>query len=122
MTTAGASAHTWASGTGDARALALPGSSSRLAATWYGNSFSVDVNITDGKSLPVSLYFLDWDSTSRVEQIQVIDPSTGAVLDSRTVSAFHGGTYLTWNLSGRTRFVVTKTAGANAVVSGFFFG
>jgi hypothetical protein len=30
----------------------------------------------------------------------VIDAATGTVLDSRTVSGFQGGKYLSWNLSG----------------------
>jgi hypothetical protein len=43
------------------------------------------------------------------------------VLDSRTLSSFHNGTYLTWYLSGHVRLRFTKLAGANAVLSGLFF-
>ena len=70
----------------------------------------------------MSLYALDWDTTSRVERIDVIDPSTGTVLDTRTISSFQNGDYLTWNLKGHVQFRVTSTAGLNAVVSGLFFG
>jgi hypothetical protein len=51
----------------------------------------------------------------------VIDPASGTVLDTRTISSFHNGIYLSWNVSGHVRFRVTCLSGANAVVSGLFF-
>ncbi len=36
--------------------------------------------------------------------------------------SFHNGAYLSWNISGHVVFRFTKTGGANAVVSGLFFG
>ena len=40
----------------------------------------------------------------RAETIRVLDVSTGAVLDTRSLSAgsFHNGTYLVWNVSGQS--------------------
>ncbi|WP_261344031.1 S8 family peptidase [Aquisphaera giovannonii] len=124
VSTSGASLYTWSTTTTDARALSVPGSTSaRLATCWYSpTSFTIDVNLTDGQAHKVSLYLLDWDSTSRSEQVQVVDASTGVALDARSASSFNGGTYLTWNLSGHVKFVVSRSAGANAVVSGLFFG
>ncbi|WP_210420298.1 S8 family serine peptidase [Aquisphaera giovannonii] len=121
----GSSLWTWAGPTTDPRALSTTGTTpdSRIASCWYnGTSFTIDVNITDGKSHPASLYLVDWDSTSRSEKVQVVDAASGAVLDTRTTSSFHSGTYLTWNLSGHVRFVVSRIGGDNAVVSGLFFG
>ena len=46
--------------------------------------------------------------------------STKAILDSETISGFHGGEYLTWNLTGNVEFHITKLAGPNAVISGLF--
>ena len=43
------------------------------------------------------LYFLDWDSTGRSEQVQISN-ADGAVLDTETVSSFNAGS--TW--SGRS--------------------
>ena len=104
-------------------ALQDVGGSSRIAACWYSNtSFSVDVNLTDGQTHVVSIYADDWDSQGRVERVDVIDPSTGTVLDSRTISSFSGGTYLSWKLSGHVQLRFTKIGGPNAVVSGLFFG
>src|SRR5262249_19604711 len=116
----GATQYTWAATTSDARALQIPGSNSnRIAATWYGNdSFTVNVNITDAQVHPLSFYGLDWDPTSRSEQLQVLDASTGAVLSTVSASSFNMGEYLTWNVSGNVQFVVARSGGANAVVSG----
>lgn len=108
----------------DARTLqAAPGSSSRLAACDYSaSSFSFDLNLTDGKAHAVSLYALNYDSWStRAETIQVIEGGSGTVLDSRNVSGFGAGVWLSWNLTGHVRINVTNDGGLNAVVSGIFF-
>jgi hypothetical protein len=102
------------------RALSKP-SGGRLAAAWYAaDSFSVNVNMTDGQTHQVALYFLDWDNAGRSERIDVLN-SAGAVLDSRTVSSFHGGQYEVWNVSGNVTFRITRLAGPSAVLSGLFF-
>ncbi len=113
---------TWAASTADARALQKAAGTDRVAATWYANqSFTVDINITDGQTHQVALYCLDWDSGGRAESIEVSDAATGAVLDTRSITAFTGGRYLVWNVSGQVRLRVTRTGGWNAVVSGLFF-
>ena len=117
--------HIWDATTSDVRGLQIPGSpSSRIAACWYGTSFTIDVNLTDGQVHPVSLYMLDWDSApvARSEQIQVLDGSSGTVLNTQTISNFHSGEYLTWNVSGHVQFTVTCLVGNVAVVSGLFIG
>ncbi len=123
VTASGASSWTWNSASGDLRALQDAASTNnRIAATLYnGSTFTLDVNLTDGQSHKVSLYAVDWDSTSRSERIDVLD-ANGNVLNSQTISAFHGGEYLSWILNGHTQLRITKLAGSNAVVSGLFFG
>jgi hypothetical protein len=117
------SSWTWASSTTDPRALQLGSGLGRIAATWYSiQSFSIDIDITDGNSHRVALYALDWDSKGRTEAIQVVDPQTQAVLDSRSVSSFTNGIYVVWNISGHVRFNVTTTSGPNATISGVFLG
>jgi hypothetical protein len=69
----------------------------------------------------VALYALDWDSSSRAQRVEVRDATTGALLDSRTMTGFRGGQYLIWRVTGRVTIHVTCTLGANAVVSGLFF-
>jgi hypothetical protein len=122
VTPAGQQNCTWDRSAADPRALQVPGSPGRLAAVWYSNSaFTVDLNLTDGAAHRVSAYFLDYTAMGRSERVDVLDAATGAVLDTRTVSGFAGGQYLTWDLSGHVRLRVTRLAGANAVLSGLFF-
>ncbi len=120
VTLAGQSSWTWAASTTDLRALQNP-AGGRIAACWYGSTFTVDVNLTDGQTHQVGLYFLDWDNGGRTERVDVLDAATGSVLDSRTVSSFTGGQYLVWNLSGHVTFHITDLTGVNAVLSGLFF-
>ena len=117
--------YTWSLASTDARALVDPGNpSSHLATTLYSQSFTIDVNLTDGNAHEVSLYLLDFDTSNvRSEHIEVIDPSTNRTLDMRTVSSFSNGLYLTWVVSGHVQFRVTNLATntTSAVVSGLFF-
>lgn len=119
--TAGQSAWTWDTTPASVRALRRVGGG-RVAATWYAaSSFSIDVNITDGATHQVALYLIDWDGAGRSERIDVVDATTGVVLDSRTIAGFSGGQYLVWNIAGHVALRVVKVNGANAVVSGVFF-
>ncbi len=123
LAASGQNAWTWAASTADVRGLRKPASATdRIAATWYGSSVKLDVGLNDGLAHTVSLSLLDWDRQGRSQRIDVLDPTTGAVLDTRTVSSFGGGTYLTWRLTGRVQFRLTALSGPNAVVSGIFFG
>ncbi len=115
----------WAASTSDARALQITSAAStRTATTYYSpysiGSFDIDVNLTDGNQHKISLYLLDWDSTLRAETISVLDPASGTVLDRETYEGFHNGEYAAWTVSGHVVIQVTRTAGANAVVSGVF--
>ena len=121
VTPSGQASHTWTASTTDPRALQQAGGTGRIAAAWYSaTSFTVDVNLSDGKTHDLELYFLDWDSTARSEQVQISDASTGAVLDTETVSSFHAGVYDNWQVSGNVVITITKLTGANAVLSGLF--
>jgi uncharacterized repeat protein (TIGR01451 family) len=114
---------TWASSTSDVRALQKASNpSDRIAGTWYStSSFTVDLNIEDGKTHEVALYCVDWDTFVRRERVDVLD-GNGNLLDTQNLnSSFHNGVYLVWNLSGHVKLRVTLTGGANAVASGLFF-
>ncbi|MDQ3650902.1 MAG: hypothetical protein M3458_11645, partial [Acidobacteriota bacterium] len=115
-------AWTWTASTGDARALQKAAVNDRIAATWYSStSFTIDVNLTDGRTHQIALYCLDWDNGGRAQTIEILDAANNAVLDSRSISAFTQGQYVVWNLMGQVRIRVTRTAGPNAVVSGLLF-
>ncbi len=124
VTPSGQTEYTYASSTTDSRALqTAENSANRVAACWYSKtSFQVDVNLTDGNVHPVSLYATDWWNEGISEQINVLNATSGAVLDSQTISNFSGGDYLTWNVSGHVQFNVTTLAGPNAVIDGLFIG
>jgi hypothetical protein len=106
----------------DARNLQRSGNG-RIAACWY-SSGSVDVSLSesDGQPYRIALYFLDYDTYDRAETVEVKDTASGMVLDSHSMSGFHNGQYLIWDISGSVTFHITRTGGLNAVLSGIFFG
>jgi hypothetical protein len=128
----GASNYTWGTDTGSPYALKNAADNGDIAATWFtGTSFTINIALTDGQAHQVALYATDWDLAGdlagpnyvpRSERFDVINATTGALLDSRTVSP-RDGTYLVWNLRGDVTIRVTNLSGSiNAVVSGIFFG
>jgi hypothetical protein len=124
VTLSGQSGYIWAASSADSRALqkaSTPGD--RIAACWYTpTSFTIAVDLTDGQPHQMALYLLDWDRLGRVENVTVLDAATGAVLDTRSISAFANGEYLVWQVRGNVVVRVTNEAGSlNAVVSGLFF-
>lgn len=123
LTPAGAQTYQWWSGTsGDRRATQRALGGGRVAATWYAETFDLDVQINDGQEHAVTLYNLDWDAGgTRSQRIDVLDAATLQVLDSRTVTAFNGGQLLTWNITGNVRFRVTRLGALNAVIAAIFF-
>jgi hypothetical protein len=123
ITPSGQSNYVWASPTTDVRALQTAGGSSRIAATWYSaTSFTVDVDLSDGRQHDLELYFLDWDNLGRSEQVQISDATSGAVLSTQSISSFSSGVYLDYAVSGHIVITLTRQAGANAVLSGLFLG
>jgi hypothetical protein len=121
VTPSGQTSYTAAASTSDPRALEVPGADNRIAAGWYANqSFTVDVDLTDGQMHDLGLYFLDWGRGGRVEQVQLADAATGAVLSTQTVSSFGGGVYLDYQVSGNILITIKDLSGTNAVLNGLF--
>src|SRR4029077_12434427 len=122
VTVSGADTYTWAASTADVRALQKAVGTDRIAATWYQNpAFTIDVNLTDGQAHQVALYVVDWDNRGRSETVELRDAASGALLDSRALSALTSGQYWRWTVRGHVTMRVTNTAYPNAVVSGLFF-
>ncbi len=120
---AGQSIHTWAATTDKVSALQKPDGSSRFAVCWYSfTSFTLQVNLPAGVTRRVSVYAVDYDTTTRQQLIEVIDPNSGTVLDDLNLSGFSDGRYLTWDITGNVIIKITYTgnSGHNAVVSGVF--
>ena len=113
--------YTWASSTGDLRALQHSSGTGRVAATWYqGASFDIVIGSSDGQSRRVTLYCVDFDSGQRSQRLDVYDAAGSTLLDSRTLTGFSGGAFVSWTVTGSIRIRVTPLQGANAVVSGVF--
>jgi hypothetical protein len=119
----------WTTNTTDPRALQVPGGSNRVAGYWVcpsngsGCNYTIDMNLTDGNTHQVSVYALDWDNNGRTETIAITNATTGASLNSQSVSSFQNGVYEVWNISGHVKITVTNTNPNtfNAVISGLFF-
>lgn len=102
-------------------ALQRPGQNGRIAACQFGSEVTIDVGVRGTRSRVVSFYFLDWDGAGqRAFTIKAVDPVSCEVFDTRQVSSFGSGIYMRYAVKGHARFILTSTAGANAVVSGVF--
>ncbi|MGZ8940132.1 MAG: fibronectin type III domain-containing protein, partial [Limisphaerales bacterium] len=122
VTFSGKSDHVWNWSTADSAALQKGAATDRVASCWYASgSFDVRVNVTDGQTHKVGFYVLDWDAAGRSQRVDVLDATTGAVLHTTNLSGFQRGAYANYDVKGSVIFRFTKTAGANAVVSGIFF-
>ncbi len=111
----------WAASTADARALQKPAATDRIASCWYGVT-TFDITIDSGsQSSRLAMYCVDFDKIGRSQKIDVLD-SMGRLLDTRSLANFSGGQYLVWDITGKITLRIAKVAGANAVVSGLFFG
>lgn len=119
----GASGWTWVNDTTTPSALLRPNSTtSRIASSWYATTtFDFNLSVTDSQRHRVSAYFLDWGNKGLQERVDILDASTGAVLNSQTISNFSTGIYATWDISGRVILRVTRLAGKECDMSGLFF-
>jgi hypothetical protein len=114
----------WADSSSDPRALQKASNpADRIAACWCSSgSFTIDVNITDGQTYQMALYVVDWDQQNRAEIVNILDPATYGVLDTRSVTSFGAGAWLAWSVRGHVALQITNAPGSpSAVVSGLFF-
>ena len=91
VTATGQSSWVWSSATTDVRALQRPGGAGRIAGTWYGSVFDIEVNLQDGLAHRVALYAVDWDGLGRSQRVDILDAASLAVLDTRTMSNSRAG-------------------------------
>ena len=118
-----ARSYRWSYSTSDIRALQKASDESRIAAAWYSStSFSVDLALSDQSPHQIALYCLDWDALGRSQIVDIQNGDTNEVLDSRAISAFRGGVYLVWEITGHVKLRVTDSSPElSTVVSGLFF-
>ncbi len=115
----------FATNTTDPRALEWANNSNPTnrfsACVFNGSAMTFEVTLPLGFTNQLALYLME-PGGGRTEQVEVIQPDTGTVLDSRAVSAVSNGVYLLWQVTGPVRVRVSRLAGVNAVVSGLFVG
>jgi nitrogen fixation protein FixH len=119
-----ASVFTYADPTVDSRGLQRPPMFlDRFAAVWADSAaVQLGIEFADLLTHRIVIYCVDWDTVGRAEKIEILNSSVPpAVLDTRSLTAFNGGIYMIWDVSGKVVLRATKTAGANAVISGIFF-
>ncbi|MCX7806537.1 MAG: hypothetical protein N3A38_15330, partial [Planctomycetota bacterium] len=81
----------------------------------------VYITITGGMKR-VALYCLDWDTSTRRQDVEFRDASTGAMFHRVPITtSFNGGMYVIFNMQGSVRVRFNRTAGSNAVLSAIFF-
>jgi len=80
--------------------LLNPGAPGRVAADWQSaTSFTINVDLTDGRPHYVSLTWLTTARAPPKRASEVLNAANNAVLSAPiTVSNFAGGEYLTWAL------------------------
>ena len=121
-TALGVASLTWDGQSKELRALRKTDSTRRIAAAWQSTArFSIDLNITDHQAHRVALYALDWESTTRRQQVSIFDAQSGSLLDTRILSDFHNGGYWIWSVLGHVRMEISALRNVSAVVSGLFF-
>ena len=60
----------------------------------------------------MSIYAVDWDNQRAFGASRPDRPvDSGTVLDTRTLSSFHNGDYLTWNVTGHVQLPVHQAVG-----------
>lgn len=115
----------FATNTTDPRALEWATSanpSNRISACVYSASaMTFDLTLPVGPTNRIALYLME-PGGGRTQQVELLQPDTGAVLDARIVPAVSNGVYVVWEVTGPVRARVSRVAGANAVVSGVFVG
>ncbi len=111
----------WADPTTNPAGLKRPGSDARVGACWYsGGTLQIFLNFNDNLHHRVALYCTDFDNGNRQQAVEIVDRSTGTVLNSQILTGFQGGAYLVWNVQRNVIIRVLRQNGFNCVVSGVF--
>lgn len=80
----------------------------------------LDLNVSDGATHQVALYCVAWNSSGSTQTMTVKNATTGAVLDTRSLSAFDQGSWVVYNISGHVTITATPLGGVVGEVDGVF--
>ena len=121
------SEYTWNGSVADNRALYKFTEPNRIASVYYTTSNAspavFEVNLNDGATRDMSLYFLDWDSGARRQSVSILDYATSSALDTRNLNYDLKATptWITWRVTGHVKVSLQCTGGDVGVVSAFLF-
>ncbi|TSJ44095.1 Bacterial alpha-L-rhamnosidase [Mucilaginibacter corticis] len=120
-----------ASKTNDRRALAPDPTNGypRTAAGLYamdgdqiGYTFTSTIAVKGEHNYRVSLYFLDWDNTTKPIEVEMFDAETSNIIaPAKMIKSCTGGVYLTYAYNGPVKFRINMSPNSKAVLSGIFF-
>ncbi len=121
VTATNADPFTLASSTTRKGSLLFEGQTRKGVAAWVGSTTTGEIGLdfADDAKHQITVYAADLNKKKRVQRFEVLD-STGNVIDSREVSNFAGGVYLTWEVAGDVTIRFTKIAGPDAIVNAVF--
>lgn len=110
--------------------LRISGSDTRLAQNSVGEGRSayylasdsvIDIPYDFGSGTQrLTIYAADLDRRNRVQNVQILDTSTGRVLQTVTLSKFQNGVYQSFDLTGRVTLRVQGVHGRGAVINALF--
>lgn len=95
-----------------------------MAAFYSATNFGYDINLTDGLPHSVVVYIAHYDSSTRNQEVDVVDANSGQVLDFASLTNFGNGVYMKWTLLGHVqiRFInLSDVTYQNSVASGLSF-
>jgi hypothetical protein len=117
--------HRWSASTTQVRALENAAQSQRRAAAyWHNTEVRVRIDFSTAFNGRINVYALDWDTSARRQTVTV---TCGSVVQTLSLTtAFNQGAWLHFAVSvaagASCTITATRTAGANAVISGIFLG
>jgi len=116
---------TWSLGTTDSRAPVRCEGSNCVFAAWTASGFyenTFDILTTDDAWHQLALYCVDAEGLGRKQLVELLDPATSSVLDTRVLTNFASGKYLVWNIREPIQVRLLSLNWMHAAVSGIFFG
>jgi uncharacterized protein (TIGR03790 family) len=106
----------------DSRCLETADRLSRTWNSWQASTFTVDINISDGKTHEISLYAYDSFHIGDIQNFTIKAANSSTILSSQDLSSFGNGVYQIWEISGHVTIVLRGTTSPiPAIINGLFF-
>ena len=106
----------------DSRCLETSDRLSRTWNSWQASTFTIDVDISDGRTHNISLYSYDFFHTGDIQNFTIKAANSSAILSSQDLSSFVNGVYQIWEISGHVTILVRGTTSPiPAIINGLFF-